>query len=471
MTERRLRESIATMMSEATGEAASGELSAAIGRSAMRKASLRILPLIALGYGTAYMDRANISFAALQMNADLHFSATAYGLGAGLFFLSYAACEIPSNVMMHRYGARLWLARIMVTWGVIAMAMALVRTPGQFYTVRFLLGMAEAGFFPGVIYYFMSWFPAEIRARAFSRFYISLPLSSVVMGALAGTLMGLDGHLGLRGWQWLFLVEGLPPIVLGVVFYFLLPSHPDEVAWLSVDEKRWIRERTMADADAHGSSTIGAALRNPRVWEMGCFCFVMLMSSYAYTFTSPTIVQSVTGLSTTQVGFVIAGLSVLAAAAMLLGGIVSDRRTAAERRDGRLRRTDRFLHTLPWCLVVSTGFLMYGRGHAAAVVLCGLGLVMIGYNGMQGPLYAVPSLILRDPGGRGAAAGVAAINMIGMLGGFVGPYWMGYMKDLTGNYHRGLVTMALPMLLGAGILLWMRSRVALQASAATSTGD
>src|SRR6202522_2733736 len=181
---------------------------AAIGASAMRKATRRLIPLIAFGYGAAYIDRVNISFASLQMNRDLHFSATIYGFGAGLFFLSYAACEIPSNLLLYRFGARRWLARIMVTWGILAIAMLFVRTPLQFYTVRFFLGMAEAGFFPGVIFYLMQWFPPELRARAISRFYISLPLSSVFMGSIAGALFHLDGLLGLSGWQWLFLVEG-----------------------------------------------------------------------------------------------------------------------------------------------------------------------------------------------------------------------------------------------------------------------
>jgi ACS family tartrate transporter-like MFS transporter len=200
--------------------------SATLEQSAYRKASLRIIPLIALGYGAAYIDRANISFAALQMNRDLSFSATVYGFGAGLFFLSYAACEVPSNLLLCRLGARRWLSRIMVSWGVVAMAMVFVRTPTQFYVARFILGVAEAGFFPGVIFYLTQWFPPELRARGITRFYIAWPLSSAVMGALAGALMGLDGRFGLSGWQWLFAVEGFPAVILGVVFFFYLPDGP-----------------------------------------------------------------------------------------------------------------------------------------------------------------------------------------------------------------------------------------------------
>src|SRR5580698_7741084 len=185
-----------------------------VGRSAIRKASWRLLPLIALGYGTAYMDRVNISFASLTMNRDLHFSNTIYGFGAGLFFLSYAACEVPSNLLLYRFGVRRWLARIMVTWGVIAIVMLFVRTPWQFYTARFLLGMAEAGFFPGVVFYLMQWFPPEQRARTISRFYIVAPLSTVFMGVVAGALLDLQGRMHLAEWQWLFLVEALPAIIL-----------------------------------------------------------------------------------------------------------------------------------------------------------------------------------------------------------------------------------------------------------------
>lgn len=176
--------------------------------SAIRKASWRLLPIISIGYGLAYMDRINISFASLRMNADLHFSATAYGLGAGLFFIGYALCEVPSNLLLLRFGPRRWLARIMLTWGALAAAMMFVRTPWEFYALRLLLGMAEAGFFPGVLFYLTLWFPASMRARAVSRFYVSLPLSSVLMGSVAGWLLGLQGKLGLAGWQWLFLLEG-----------------------------------------------------------------------------------------------------------------------------------------------------------------------------------------------------------------------------------------------------------------------
>jgi MFS transporter, ACS family, tartrate transporter len=255
----------------------------ATGRSALRKASWRLIPLIAFGYGIAYMDRVNISFASLQMNRDLHFSASIYGFGAGLFFVSYAACEVPSNLLLYRVGARRWFARIMVTWGLLAIGMMFVKTPLQFYVMRFLLGMAEAGFFPGVIYYLAQWFPPHMRARSISRFYISFPLGSVLMGSIAGWLLGLEGKAGLAGWQWLFLIEGLPALVLAVVFLLYLPAGPAEATWLTEDERHWILHHAgRGDGDVHNGS-IGRSLLDVRVWQVSLLMLCMLTASYAYT--------------------------------------------------------------------------------------------------------------------------------------------------------------------------------------------
>jgi ACS family tartrate transporter-like MFS transporter len=417
----------------------------ALEQSAYRKASLRILPLIALGYGAAYIDRVNISFASLQMNRDLKFSATVYGFGAGLFFLSYAACEVPSNLLLYRFGARRWLARIMVTWGLVAMGMVFVRTPTQFYVARFLLGIAEAGFFPGVIFYLTQWFPPELRARSVTRFYIAWPLSSAVMGALAGALMGLDGHLGLSGWQWLFVVEGLPAVLLGVVFFMLLPDGPATARWLTEPERSAVVNR-QADiaAAAHGhSGSIGVALRDARVWLLGVWMFCMLGSGYAYSFSAPAIVQRLYGWSISATGFVIAALFLLGAAAMLINGILSD------------RARDPFRYVLPGCFMMSGGFLMLALSPYPSLALIGLLVIIAGHMSLQGPLWAISTSFLK---GRSAAAGIAAMNTIGILGGFVGPYWMGIAKDLTGNDQRGLTLMALPMLIAAGIMLHLRRR-------------
>jgi len=425
---------------------ATAVLDECVGRSAVRKASWRLLPLIALGYCMAYMDRVNISFASLQMNRVLHFSATVYGLGAGFFFLSYAACEIPSNLLLLRFGARRWLARIMLTWGALAVSMMLVRTPVQFYVVRFFLGMAEAGFFPGVLYYLMQWFPPEMRARAVSRFYVSLPLSSVIMGLLAGALLSLQGRLGLAGWQWLFLVEGLPSIALGFVFLFCLPDTPAHATWLSREEQEWLIGRIREDAAAGGhAESFGRALLDVRVWQLALLSICMLGSVYAYTFSAPAILTKLTGFNVTNVGFLIAAMNLVGAAGMILNAIHSD------------RVCERYWHVIIPFLVITCGFLVGGISTLPWIAVPALAAMVISHSSLQGPLLSIPAIFLK---GRSAASGIAAMNTIGMLGGFLGPYWMGVAKDLTGDYQRGLLTLTVPGFIAAATMfvMWRSSR-------------
>jgi ACS family tartrate transporter-like MFS transporter len=312
-----------------SSDAPAREQDEAIGRNAQRKAAVHLLPLLAVGYGLSYMDRINISFASLQMNRDLHFSASVYGFGAGLFFIGYALCEVPSNLLLLRFGARRWLARIMFTWGLLAAATMFVRTPLEFNVLRFLLGMAEAGFYPGVIFYLTLWFPARMRARAVSRFYVSLPLSSVVMGSLAGWLLGLGGKLGLAGWQWLFLVEGLPTAVFSLVILKMLPDGPAKATWLTAEEKAWLEGQLKADGEkAHlgHSAGIARALLEPKVWMIGAYFFFALITSYAYGFSAPAILQEATGWSVRNVGFLVACFGLAGAVGMLVNSAHSDRR-------------------------------------------------------------------------------------------------------------------------------------------------
>ena len=418
---------------------------AAIGRSALRKASLRLLPLIGLGYGIAYMDRVNVSFAALQMNRQLNFSATVFGLGAGLFFLSYAACEVPSNLLLMRFGARRWLARIMVTWGLLSMAMIFVRTPMQFCVMRLLLGTAEAGFFPGVIFYLMQWFPAGYRAKAVSRFYIAWPLSSTVMGALAGWLMHQDGRMHLAGWQWLLLAEGLPAVLMSAVFLLGLPDSPQKAAWLTDAERAWILRKLMEESEARGPGKHGLAqaFSDGRVWLLGGFFFCVLLASYGYAFSAPALVEQVTGLSVGRVGFIIAGLGVAGALAMLGNGWDSD------------RTGERFWHIVTPLVLMAAGYVTVGLSVSPLIVLPGLVLVVAGNAAVQGPVWTIPAEFLQ---GKSAAAGVATINMLGILGGFVGPAWMGVSKDATGTLQRGLLTIAAPSLSAAVlmVILWRK---------------
>jgi MFS transporter, ACS family, tartrate transporter len=415
----------------------------AVGRAAMRKASSRLIPLFALGYGIAYMDRVNISFASLQMNRDLHFSASIYGLGAGLFFLSYSACEVPSNLLLYRVGARRWFARIMFTWGLLAMGMMFVRTPVQFYVMRFLLGMAEAGFFPGVIFYLSQWFPMHMRARAISRFYISFPISSVLMGAIAGFLLDLQGKAGMAGWQWLFLIEGLPAVVLSMLFLFFLPAGPAAAKWLTEEERAWILHHNNQPGAVDHSMRLGRAMLDVRVWQISLVFLCMLGSSYAYTFSAPAILQSITHLGNRDVGFLVAVMGLLGAPAMILNAMHSD------------RTKERYLHVVIPFLAMTVAFLIAGLSTKPFLAVPALALATVSYFSLQGPLLALATSFLH---GKSAAAGIAAMNTIGILGGFLGPYYMGLAKDFNGTYQPGLLTLALPCMIAAATVFMMRTR-------------
>jgi len=419
----------------------------ATGKSALRKASLRLVPLIAFGYCAAFIDRVNISFAAPSMNRDLHFSASMYGLGAGMFFISYALCEVPSNLLLVRFGARRWLARIMFTWGLLAMGMMFVHTAMQFYVMRFLLGIAEAGFFPGVVFYLTEWFPPEYRARTISRFYVSLPLGSTVMGSLAGALLSLNGRFSLRGWQWLFLVEGLPPLLLSLLFWKYLPDKPAEAAWLKTDERQWLENRLAQSTEGtlaatHTAADLLGVVRDRRVWIIAGLFFCELSVMYAWQFSAPVILQADTGLTIGRVGEIIAIFGLLGAAAMLLNAIHSD------------HARERPLHISLPLLVMGAGFLIGGLTTHTLLALPAFALVYIGYNAAQGPALSLPSTFLS---GRTSAIGYAFMNMIGMAGGFVGPYWMGRVRDLTGNYQHGLLTLTVPPAIAA-VLIYVLHR-------------
>ena len=411
-----------------------------IGRSAQRKASIRLLPIIAIGYGLAYMDRINISFASLRMNSDLHFSATVYGFGAGLFFIGYALCEVPSNLLMLRFGARRWLARIMFTWGILAAGMMFVRTPLEFYAVRLLLGVAEAGFFPGVVYYLTLWFPARSRSRAISRFYIAFPLASVVMGSLAGWLMGLDGLLGLAGWQWLFLLEGAPAALFSFVILRMLPDSVNEAPWLTIDEKSWLKKQLEIDGhQAHLGHSAGAlrALLSLKVWMIGAFFFFTLLCGYAFNFSAPAILQTATGWNVAQVGYLIAAFGLAGAVSMLVNSAHSD------------WTGERAMHCIVPSLIMGVAFLVAGSTRIPWLVVLSLGVSFVAYTSILCPGVSIPTQFLA---GRAAAAGIAAMNTITMFSGFVGPYVMGLLKDATGTYEAGLRGMLIPSLVAAAIM-------------------
>jgi len=412
-------------------------------RSTIRAIAWRLLPLIGLGYLISYMDRVNISFAAPTMNAQLGFTASVYGFGGGLFFISYALLEIPSNLALARVGARRWLARIMVTWGLVAMSMALVRTPLQFYAGRFLLGAAEAGFFPGVIYYLGLWFPRAWRGRAISRFYVAAPLASVVMGAVAGSLLGLDGRLGLHGWQWLLIAEGAPAAVLAFVFLKFLPDRPADAAWLSGEQKAWLEARLAADNAAVAAPDHGQfrALLRPPVLALVAINFLYLGPFYAFTLSAPAILRGATGLDAAQVGYLVAAGGLVGAAGMAAVGWSSD----------RLR--ERYLHLAVPLVVVAGAFAMLAWAPAPPVAMAAYLGMMASYFAVSGAFWLAPSEIVHP---RAVAVTVAAINGLGQVGSFVFPWLWGLAKDSTGGYQAGLSALPFAFLAAAAVMLGLR---------------
>lgn len=417
------------------------------GRSAMRKALWRIIPLIGLAYLCAYIDRVNVSFAAEQMNAELGFSATVYGLGAGLFFLGYALFEIPSNLMLVRFGSRNWLARIMITWGLLSAATMFVQTPLQFYAVRFLLGVAEAGFYPGVIYYFASWFPPCHRSRAVSRFFIATPLASVVMGAASGWLLALDGSAGLHGWQWLFLAMGLPSVLVGLLILWLLPERPAKVAWLTPAEKHWIEAELAREqariGEPHGHNVM-AAFQNPRILRLGLFGSLVIGVVTSIILNAPLILADMTALDQTQIGHVVSLGGLLGIAAIILAGNHAD------------RHGDRWGNAVAFCIALATAVLLMGLARSPTIVI-------IAYLGFATCCFVIPSLTSSGwaevMSMRELAVGAAAINTMSQIGAFAMPFAWGVGKDATGSFHLALIALALVSLMMATLLLPLRRQV------------
>jgi ACS family tartrate transporter-like MFS transporter len=415
--------------------------------SCFRKVAWRSLPLLGLGYLFAYMDRVNIGFAAAQMNADLGFSAAVYGMGGGLFFLSYALMEVPSNLLMQRFGARLWIGRIMLTWGVLAAATMFVRTPWQFYAMRLLLGAAEAGFFPAVIVYLSYWFPLERRSRALSLFYVAFPLSSVVMGALAGSLLNLNGLFHLHGWQWLLLAEGLPAALLSVAIFAWLPDRPENVDWLSAEEKSWLQARLAVhpeSGDDENPPAIVEVLTHPRVLWLGLVNALFLGTGYAFTLTAPQVLGLRTGLSLTSVGYLVSLGGLVGAAAMLGTAWLSD------------RRREQFLPLIGALIVCGASFLVLTLGTAPPAAMAGYLGYVVGGNAFNAVFMVLVSRVLRP---QALVVGCAGVNMIGQLGSFVLPTAYGLIQQQAGHLDAALPSLAPPFFIAAAIIAWLRISV------------
>ena len=406
--------------------------------AALAKARRRLLPFLFLLYVVSYLDRINVGFAALQMNAALGFSSVTYSLGAGIFFLSYTLLEIPSNVMLARVGPRLWIARIMITWGLVSAGMMFVRSATAFYVLRFSLGAAEAGFFPGIIYCLTKWFPRRERARAIAGFMTAVVVAGIIGGPISGALLSLDGVGGLAGWQWLFVVEGLPAVVLGVVVLRVLPGQPSEARWLTRDEQQALTAALVAE-DASPESTvhsIRSALTSGRVWLLAAVYFTIPVMLYAFGFWLPQIVRSASGASDLAIGWLSAIPYAVAAVGMVIIGRHSDR--TGERR----------WHIALTAIIGGAAFALAGFVHGTALSITTLSIAMLGLASMLGPFWAFATSFL---GGIGAAAGIALVNSVGNVGGFVGPNIIGYVQQGTGGFTGGLVTIG--AVLAAGGLL------------------
>jgi MFS transporter, ACS family, tartrate transporter len=401
-----------------------------VARSALAKTSWHILPLLVLAYICALMDRVNIGFAALQMNVDLGFSATVYGLGGGLFFLGYALFEVPSNILLARFGARRWIARIMITWGLLGTGMMFVGTPTQFYVLRFLLGVAEAGFYPGVIYYLSQWYPRSHRGRAFSIFYAAVPLSSIVMGSLAGVLLGLNGVAHLKGWQWLFLIEGLPALIMGIIIFACLPDTPKSARWLSAAESGWMEGQLAMEAAAIGepvSDNVGSALRHPLVLQFSLIGFLVLFCSITFTLSAPLVLKDLTRLSAAQVGYVVGIGGIFAAFGTLFCGRFSD------------KRGDRFGPILIGTMLMGGAFLGMAFAPSASIVTFAYFVFAAAWPSVASSLTMLWPEAIHI---RLLAVGAAAINSVANLGSFIGPYFWGVTRDVSGSFHAGLLSLA-----------------------------
>lgn len=406
----------------------------------MAKVTRRLIPFMFVLYIVAFLDRVNVGFAALQMNEDLGFSEAVYGLGAGIFFIGYFLFEVPSNLILERVGARVWIARIMVTWGIISMAMFFVQGPTSFYVLRFLLGVAEAGFFPGMILYLTYWFPARERARAVALFMTAVPIAGVIGSPLSGALLTLDGLAGLAGWQILFLVEGLPAVILGFVVLFYLPNGPNDARWLEPEERGWLREalerenRIKAD---HGRYTVRQALTNGKVWLLCAVYFGIVTSLYGVSLWLPLIIEDFSGLGDFAVGLLAAIPYVAAAAGMVVFARRSD--ATGERR----------WHVAVAAFIGTAGLILTGLVDAVpALEMAALALAALGIYGTLGTFWSLPTAFLS---GTAAAAGIALVNSFGNLGGFVGPFVVGYLTETTGSFYTGLLFLA-TLVLAAGLL-------------------
>ena len=409
-------------------------------RATIGRLNARIVPLFLATYIVNFLDRVNVGFASLQMNERLDFSDAVYGFGAGIFFIGYFLFEVPSNMVLARVGPRYWLARIMVTWGIVSVCTALVSTPTEFYVARFLLGVAEAGFVPALLVYINSWYPEHYRAGTVATIWSATAIAIVIGGPISGVLLGLDGVAGLQGWQWMFVVEAVPAVLLGVALLALMTDRPDQATWLTAEQRNWLTERLAAEEarkQAGGARhSLGAAFSDPRVWVLGLLYFCLGVGFFGITLWLAQVVRQMSGLSDIQTSFVSAIPFAAATVAMIAAGRWSDRTG---------RRTS---VVVGGCLVAAAGFAASGQVASPVLALTALALGAMGLWSVIGVFWQLPTQFLS---GAAAAIGVAIINSCGSLGGFVGPYTIGWMRGAGDDFGSALLGIAAAMIAAAVI--------------------
>jgi sugar phosphate permease len=414
-------------------------------RRVFAKIGWRLMPVLTVSYILNYLDRTNVSFAALTMNEAIGLTATQFGLGAGIFFAGYCLLEIPSNLVLYRVGARIWISRIMITWGLVSAATCLAVGPMSFYFLRALLGAAEAGFFPGIAFYLATWFPAEFRTRITAWFMVAIPISAVIGGPLSGLLLAMDGIAGLAGWQWLFIIEGLPAALVGLSLLWLMSDSPENTAWLTEEEKQIVRNRLKAEHRPREVKKFSSAVFDARVLILAGIQFGFLVGSYGILNFMPQILDTSGRLSDVEIGFVTSGCFLVASIGMILWAGYVDR--------GHSRITNLAVA----CAVSGVGFLgtvVFASNLWVSVLW--MAVAVTGINGARFIFWTIPPRFLT---GVAAAGGLAFINSIGTSGGFVGPTIMGWLTDATGSFSAGLLAMS-GFLFVSATLAWSLRRFA-----------
>ena len=410
----------------------------------IRKVTWRLLPFLVLLYFVAFLDRINVGFAALTMNKDLGFTSQIFGFGAGVFFLGYFVFEVPSTVILHKVGARFWIARVLITWGIVSVGMAFIRGPASFYVLRFLLGLAEAGFFPGIILYLSYWFPSRHRSAVTAIFMAAAPIAGAIGSPISGSLMQMNGILGLRGWQWLFLLEGLPAVVLGFACFRFLPDRPSTAPWLSAAERSWLSQTIAAEQSAlqhPRAHNPWRALADWRVLALSLAYFGTSAGLYTIGFWAPLIIKGL-GFSILNVGLLVAIPNVVAVVGMILWSRNSD------------RTGERYFHAAVACIIAALGMAIAAHaGSSLVLALSGLSLTAFGVSAAKPPLWSIPTMFF---GGTAAAASIGLINSLGTLGGFVGPYMIGSTSGHSGSFSYGLYAVGGTLTVSALTLIAMR---------------